>query len=226
MLLHITPKLYQPSERFHSATLVDIRIPELGLVLREGKDLVARTPYADKHYLVASRKHGRKSVTGLFIEAQAGVHEFTVTTRWALNAEHLLTHTVEYSMLDSECDAASDNMLLWGNLHPTHGGWRSRWPAVARNWTSSTHAPQMDSYPATVTRYKREGDVRDQLNDLGIIVNRFQRFQLPSLERGRVVMRNNLTERMPVIESAFVSRVSHASALNTESLGSAYQLAS
>lgn len=199
MLLHITPKLYQPAERFHTACLVDIVIPQLGLHLREGKDLVAKTPYPNKHFLVASRKYGRKSVAGIFIESPANIRTFTVTTRWAVSAEFLLKHTVEYTILGTECDAASDNMMLWGNLHRSHGGWPCRWPAIAREWAPNTHAPQMDTYEAKC------GDVRDKHNEHGVIVERFERFQIPTLERERVVMRNNLTDRMPMVESAFIS---------------------
>ncbi|MDF9778780.1 DUF6012 family protein [Pseudomonas baetica] len=211
MLLHVTPKLHQPSERFHDAVLVDIRIPALGLHLREGRDVIARTPYPNKEYLVASRKYGRKSVTGFFIHAPAETREFVITTRWAVNAEFLLSHTVEYSILDADYDAASDNMMLWGNLHPSHGGWPTRWPSVAKDWTPSTHAPQMDTYPKALSKSKRQGDVRDVINDRGLIVGRHERFRLPSLERDRVVMRNNLTDRMPVIDSAFVSPLCQAS---------------
>lgn len=225
MLLHVTPKLHQPSERFHDAVLVDIRIPALGLHLREGRDVIARTPYPNKDYLVASRKFGRKSVAGFFIQAPAETREFTVTTRWAVSAEFVLTHTVEYSILDSDCDAASDNMMLWGNLHPSHGGWGSRWPSVAKDWTPSSHAPQMDTYPKEISKSKREGDVRDVINDCGLIVARHERFRLPSLERDRVAMRNNLTDRMPVIESAFVSPLCQPSMQNaapaSESMGRA-----
>jgi hypothetical protein len=225
MLLHVTPKLHQPAERFHDAVLVDIRIPALGLHLREGRDVIARTPYPNKEYLVASRKYGRKSVTGFFILAPTETREFTVTTRWAVSAEFLLTHTVDYSILDSDCDAASDNMMLWGNLHPSHGGWGSRWPSVAKDWAPSTHAPQMDTYRETISKSKRERDVRDVISDRGLIVARHERFRLPSLERDRVVMRNNLTDRMPVIDSAFVSPLCQASmqfaAQASESMGHA-----
>jgi hypothetical protein len=200
MLLHITPKLYQPAERFHTACLVDIVIPQLGLHLREGKDLVAKTPYPDKHYLVAGRKYGRKSVTGIFIEAPDKIRTFTATTRWAVSAEYLLTHSVEYDILGADCDAASDNMMLWGNLHHSHGGWPCRWPDVAKDWVPNTHAPQMDTYKSN-----RGGDVRDKHNEHGLIVERFERFVIPALERERVIMRNNLTDRMPTLESAFVS---------------------
>lgn len=199
MLLHVTPKLYQPAERFHTACLVDIVIPQLGLHLREGKDLVARTPYPNKHYLVAGRKYGRKSVAGIFIESPTNIRTFTVTTRWAVSAEFLLKHSVEYTILGTDCDAASDNMMLWGNLHRSHGGWPCRWPSVAKEWAPNTHAPQMDTYKSKC------GDVCDKHNEHGVIVERFERFQIPTLERERVVMRNNLTDRMPTVESAFVS---------------------
>ncbi|MGE8067064.1 DUF6012 family protein [Pseudomonas sp. NPDC089569] len=205
MLLHVTPKLHQPFERFHDAALVDVRIPALGLHLREGRDVIARTPDPNKEHLVASRKYGRKSIPGFFIHSPSDTREFTVTTRRAVGAEFVLTHTVEYSILDADCDAASDNMMLWGNLHPSHGSWSSRWPRVAKDWAPSPHAPQMDTYPGSMRKSETDGEVRDVLNACGFIVSRHERFRLPSLERDRVVMRNNLTDRMPVIESAFVS---------------------
>jgi hypothetical protein len=36
-------------------------------------------------------------------------------------------------------------------------------------------------------------------------VERFERFVIPTLERERVIMRNNFTDHMPTLESAFVS---------------------
>ena len=66
MLIHITPRLLKPSSVGLTCGLIDVEVPELGLMLKEGRELVARTPYPNKRYLVASRKQGLKAIVGLF----------------------------------------------------------------------------------------------------------------------------------------------------------------
>ncbi|WP_404940844.1 DUF6012 family protein [Pseudomonas mosselii] len=66
---------------------------------------------------------------GFYIQAPKESREFTATTCRAVGAEYLLTLIVKYSILDSDCDAASDNSMFWGNLHPSHG-----WPTRCAGW--------------------------------------------------------------------------------------------
>ncbi|HGD4108486.1 TPA: DUF6012 family protein [Pseudomonas aeruginosa] len=59
-------------ERFSDCVLVDVQVPEIGLHLQNGKDLVTRTPYPNKTLLVGSRNIGRKAIAGLLIRCPDG----------------------------------------------------------------------------------------------------------------------------------------------------------
>lgn len=66
MLIHLIPNIL--ADRSHvPCSLVDLTSPELGLNLIGGKELTARRPYPNKHYLVACRKVGQKAVNGFLV---------------------------------------------------------------------------------------------------------------------------------------------------------------
>ncbi|EPH0302014.1 MULTISPECIES: DUF6012 family protein [Pseudomonas aeruginosa group] len=52
------------------------------------------------------------------------IQEYTAVSRWAINAEIVVTHRVSYTVLDDEFDLVSDNMLLWSSQPQRHGGWK------------------------------------------------------------------------------------------------------
>lgn len=125
MLIHVTPRALL-NEVDDNCSLVDIVVPELGLKLQEGKDVVCRRPYPNKRYLVACRKRGRKAWEGLLIQVPSKLAAFKVISRWSVNAERVLTHTVEYELLDHDFDAVSDNPSYWSATY--QGGFEDRWP--------------------------------------------------------------------------------------------------
>lgn len=176
MLIHITPRLFLPCGNF--AQLIDLTVDELGLVLGEGKDLATRRPYPNKKYLVGCRKIGRKAVAGCLIETEQPVRSYTTITRWALNAEDILTHRVHHIVLDDEFDAVTDNMLLW---HGT-SNWSSRWPECAAGLIPANAQPRMDAEP----NMRRQGDFEDVISHNGLIVYRDETFRVPTIERGRL----------------------------------------
>ncbi|WP_257385926.1 DUF6012 family protein, partial [Xanthomonas phaseoli] len=83
MLIHLSPRLFEPQGIPTRCELIDIAIAPFGLLLRNGIEVVARRPYPNKRYQVACRKIGRMAMNGLLIEAAGTVDAFRVVTRWA-----------------------------------------------------------------------------------------------------------------------------------------------
>jgi Family of unknown function (DUF6012) len=109
MLIHIRPTMYAP---FKNVKLVDLRIDELGIVLKDGDDLRTSRVYDDKWYSVGSHLGG-KSTSGILIDTPRVVDEFKSVARWAVEAEQIVTHEVTYYILDRNFDAVSDFAKLW-----------------------------------------------------------------------------------------------------------------
>src|ERR1700738_4447595 len=104
MLIHITPQFLTCDGSSGYVDLVDLRINELGLFLKAGKEVAGRRPYRNKRFVVACRNAGRKAVDGILIETSKPVAEYTVETRWAVQAEAVVTHRVKYVVLDKDFD--------------------------------------------------------------------------------------------------------------------------
>lgn len=206
MLLHITPRLLKPPGIPADCTLIDLALPELGLTLAGGRDVVARQPYPNRDYLVACRNVGRKAIAGLFIETPDRVETFAVIARWAIEGQMVGTHYVRYVLVDQDHDAATDNMVLWGRLSGNLGEWHDRWPQHTRHWTPAEAQPRMGVLRADLNG--RQGDVRDQVSPAGVIKERLETFLMPTIERGRLMVRTPLTERFPTLEHAFRSETS------------------
>lgn len=92
---------------------MDLTVAELALNLIGGGDLTTRRPYPNKHYRVGCRKIGQKAVSGLLIKAEGHVPHYTVTTRWAVGAERIVSHVVRYRVLDDDFDCVTDEMTTW-----------------------------------------------------------------------------------------------------------------
>lgn len=93
--------------------------------------MIARRPHPNKNYLVAQRNKGRKAIIGILLETERSLDSFTVTTRWAVNAEQVITHEVEYLVLDHTNDLVSEYMVLWNAFVQNGQSYASRWPEWA-----------------------------------------------------------------------------------------------
>ena len=199
MLVHIRPRIFSP---FEHVTLLDVELPEFGLKLRGGEDLTTRRPYPNKRYTVACPKIGRKALDGIYVETAAPVAAFTMIARWAVEAEFIATHRVEYRILDQDFDAVSDSMLFWYGMSAGLGGWESRWPEDAKDAIPCKFEPAMG---VLVEYGGRDGDVQDKIDPAtGWIIERTQAFRMPTLQRERVLDTcNPYVDRQPPLESAF-----------------------
>jgi hypothetical protein len=147
---------------------------------------------------VACRKVGQKAVNGILVETQCPVQEFTVVTRWAVAASHIATHSVRYIIVDQEFDTVSEEMMLWGAIHPSQGEYKSRYPIGCTYGSPLESQPRMEAF----NRIKRVAEFTDQLNKHGAVIERREVFRLPTLERKRLNT-SFYGDRMPAIENAF-----------------------
>src|SRR5262249_3289766 len=108
MLLHIRPRLFS----FLNVAIAALDSDALGLHLT-ARELDARRPYPNKEYAVACRRQGRKAIDGILIETPECIERFDIKTQWAIEALLLVTHSVDYRIIDRDFHAASDDMMLW-----------------------------------------------------------------------------------------------------------------
>lgn len=197
MLIHVSPRFLQCQYSGPDVALVDVVIPELGLTLTGGKELTARRPYLNKKYLVACKREGQRAVEGILVETQERLDVFTVVTRWSIDAEILVKHSVQHHVLDSDFDVVTDRMILWYAIGNHGRTFSNRWPEVHQGRIPAHTQPRMD-----LTSTTRTGMVKDKLRK-GLIEERNEIFHVPTVELGRLSIGGSLTDRLPTFASAF-----------------------
>lgn len=195
LLLHIRPQILAP---WQEVQLVEFTVEPFGLRLRGGIELMTARPFPSKAYAVGCRK-GRKAIKGVLIDIARHVEEFHTTAIWVITPKLTVTHHVHYRLLDRELDAASDDMTLWC---ATSDHSRSRhWASPYEEFSPMAVQPIMEVIDNPNTRQRRIG--REDLQDTyGRIVERKEDFQMPTIERERILA-NPPTDRLPPLESAF-----------------------
>lgn len=199
MLIHILPRLLEPSFGV-DAEIVDVSIPECGLVLIGGKDITARRPYPNKRYLVACRKRGQKAMAGILVDVEGFLQTYTVITRWLVDGD-VITHFVEHDVLDQDFDTVSDDMMLWY----AHGDsqWGLRWPECYTE-APVVRQPRMDVVPASM---QRPEEVRDVVGEAHRLLLRIEPFKLHTIERERLLNeRDRQNFRIPDLKDAFKAK--------------------
>lgn len=196
MLVHVTPTIFAKfNDRAVDVELVDISIPEFGVCLCGGSDVVGRKPVPNKYYTVACRKIGREAVSGLLFAVDGPVEFYTVTTRWRLLISgKVISHEVMYQVLENEHEAVTDGMLLWGATEELP----SRWPDFANGYVIAVHQPRMD----LETSNGRLGEMVDTMDCSGLILERRELFRLPSVEKVRLTRRDSISSRLPLLHTA------------------------
>ncbi|KSQ21596.1 hypothetical protein APB26_31920 [Pseudomonas aeruginosa] len=196
MLVHVTPTIFAKfNDRAVDVELADINIPEFGVRLHGGRDVVATKPVPNKFYTVACRKMGREAVSGLLFDVDGAVDAYTVTTRWRLvTSGKVVSHEVMYQVLENEHDAVTDGMLLWGATEALP----SRWPEYAKGYVIAVHQPRMD----LETSNGRLGEMVDTMDRNGLILERREMFRLPSIEKVRLTRRDSISSRLPLLHTA------------------------
>jgi hypothetical protein len=173
--------------------LIDLVVEPFGLRLTQ-KELVTRHPYPNKMHAVACRRIGKKAIDGILIETPDQSDEFSTMARWAIEAQMVVSHWIEYRSVDREFDAASDKQMLWHGTYGDLGDWSDR---TLRN---DQHSPMMQ-----LERDMKTGsDVVDEFDAAsGFITRRIQPFDMPTIERGRI-LECRMFDRIPRIKNAFI----------------------
>lgn len=192
---HFTPQFY--SEIPCDVQLVDVVCAEFGLKLRNSSEIVARRPFPNKRYHVVCRKAGQKAMIGLLVEHDQIPSEFTVVTRWAVDAGEVLTHTVRYMLLDTEFDFATDQMTLWSGTPD----YPSRRPDIPQYGFPARTQPRM----GLLSNDGREGIIEDVLGPVGLLSKRHETFYIPTISPGRFET-SPRSERLPGLGDAFITR--------------------
>jgi hypothetical protein len=198
MLIHVTPQFLTCSESGLDVELVDIHIPEFGLLLKDGSDIATRRPFANHRYLVGCPSASEKAAVGILVETPRNVDSYTVKARWKLDDGYIVTHLTKYVVLDRDFDGVTDNMIFWYAMSPNADGWQNRWPDVHRN-TEPVHAqPRMD-----LCREPKYTESMHQRVVGGRVKKRTHIFAIPTIERDRLILSRIAKERLPSFESAF-----------------------
>lgn len=194
LLIHITPSFYTCALSGNNCELIDLVIPRFNISLRAGNEVVTRRPFPNKRIAVASRKGERRAVIGMLFETDAHVSHFSVVSRWGIDAGSVVTHRIDYVVLDQEFDVASDFQVLWHGDAGT--GLPSRWPNEGDNLTPAEGAPRMSLHAPSK---RATSDKAKQ----GRVYERTEQFQMPTLERERWQKEARIWDRLPHAETAF-----------------------
>lgn len=199
MLLHLSPTFRACEISGPNVDILDITIPEFGLKLKGGRELTARRPHADRNYLVACRKIGRKAVNGILLNTgERVVLKFTVRARWAVDAEFVVSHEISYIVTDCDFSAATDDMLMWSAHPPAFGNWPDRMPAYARN-----SSPMSGKVLMLLTEENEHDRQVVDRRERGLIVERKQEFRLPTIEPARLI-NCRIRDTYPCLEQSIV----------------------
>ena len=179
-LIHITPALLTD---VRDIELMSIESQELGLVLRADDVRVGR-PWPNKRYKVAYLKGARKAQIGIMLACTAPPDRFEVVVRWIGAVKQVHTHRVHYELLDREHAAYTDRMILWAGTTPEFGGWKNRcWPGL-HNVAPVQYMPRMELVRQE-NESSRPSNAVDHVDKQGVILERTQRLELPSIEPAR-----------------------------------------
>jgi hypothetical protein len=191
MLLHVQPKLFSP---FRNVALINLDI--LGLHLTQ-KELATRRPYANKRWAVACRRQGgTKAIEGILIETKAAVSEYRYIARWAIEAQHVVAHEVHCKIVDHDFDATSEDVMLWQACCKELGGWAAR----SCDFPRPRQEPAMEIFQSEVTPFNAD----DTVDQCGMIVLRKQTWEMPTIERERIInSKLDHDRRIPSLAMAF-----------------------
>lgn len=197
--MHIIPKIVN-SYSDVDIRLVDIHIPELDLTLREGIELTVRKPYPNKTHHVACRKVGSKAINGLLIRTDVSLDKFTVITRWSLDDERIVTHVVNYTLLDNDYNCISDDPLNWTGTGD--GTFEDRFPKHLANYSPLEIQVAMQVLLDGGNTFKKSS-FDDEFEE-GVLVKREEHVRLHTIRSDRLLHWQEMSGRIPAIIDAFL----------------------
>jgi len=201
MLIHLTPSYFLQYCNV-SVALIDVSVPELGLVLENGKDVTVRFPAPNKRLHYVCRKKGRKAVYGILIETDRPVSDITLITRWAVRGAVCL-HRVHMHITGTD-DAVTDVIHLWHAHARTPFGDRS--PSCAKGWIPAACQPRL-SVAAADRVSQRETTIWRRADPAGLIREQTEFYPVPTVEPDRLTTEGWWNRRLPVPDDAFTATV-------------------
>ncbi|MGK7247395.1 DUF6012 family protein [Buttiauxella agrestis] len=204
MLIHLTPRYYLKYSDVQ-VDIIDVTIPELNLVLKQGSDITIRTPFSNKNYKVACRKKGSKAINGIFIETDEDLQDFTVITRWAVNGA-ISRHTSHYHLSDSDFDAVTEEDFLWNGFFNTP--YRARCKEMEEIGIPAKRQSSMITLSGDFNSNDDDNYwVYNEFDGDGIIRVRTEYIKIPTVERERLTVPFSGNNRLPAYEDAFDAKV-------------------
>lgn len=197
MKVHLTPSIFNKYSNIN-VELIDLEFPELDLVLKSGVEVVASTPYPNKCITVVRRKKGRKAINGIFIDIPIGMKKFTLNTRWSVDAERILLHTVIYNLIDSDYDFATQDPTMWYSTFD--GSQENRMPC---DGIIPCHFTARMEIAFDENETSKQGDYVDCYND-NMLISRIENYPLPTIKESNLFGKYNPhLERMPSMDDSF-----------------------
>lgn len=204
MLIHLTPRYYLKYSDVQ-VDIIDLTIPELNLVLKQGADITIRTPFSNKNYKVACRKKGLKAINGIFIETDAYLQGFTVIARWAVNGE-ISRHITHYHLRDRDFEAVTEEDLLWNGFFNTP--YRARCKEMEEVGIPAKRQSSMVTLSGDFNSNEDDNYwVYNESDREGIVRVRTEYITLPTVERDRLTVPFFGNKRLPAYEDAFDAKV-------------------
>jgi hypothetical protein len=126
--------------------------------------------------------------------------DYTVVTRWAVNGG-ISTHTIHYHVFDSDFDAATDSVTLWNGYFNTPYETRLNSERM-KGLNSAKDQPRMVTFPRD-NESERIDDMYNVSGSDGIIRERTEYIEIPTVERDRLAVPFWGNTRIPAIDDSF-----------------------
>jgi hypothetical protein len=182
MLLHYDISFQSATRLGVGRSIIDMSIPEVGITLVGGRDVMTRTPYPNKHYVLPCAK-GRKAEQGMLIDVGDAPDEMTLVTRWAIDAERVAVHEVAIRHAGPRRDVIATSASLWRAWGHDDWTWDDdAWPAWAdRNNGAMFMDPRMNE----LDRGQETMRPRDDVVADGRVIRRRESLDVTSIGRDR-----------------------------------------
>lgn len=191
MLLHLSPTFISDGF-FTPLGIHTVSIPEIGLELTGGLDIVARQPHANKRYYTACRKVGRKAIDGILVDVPKPLTQFSLVSTWRITGLSLMTHRVHYTLADSDFSFVSDNLILWGE----------RRHASTKEWNHAIGQPRMVILPEHYNA-REFRDIQFTQDEFGFVETCTESITIPTLPLTTLDDSRYFNERLPLLTDVF-----------------------
>lgn len=180
MQMFVVPSLLTTFRLGKGRRLVDVSVPEIGLELRQGREVTTRTPYPNKHWIIVGRK-GNPPTDGLLIDVGDAPDALTVRTRWEVEGRAIIVHEIEIVLADRLHDVVAAHSTAWTR----YGDPGYHWDSVQLPWMGRYGTIALDAFMQDErTGHETVRGARERLSG-GLVVLRRETMEVPTIERSR-----------------------------------------